>query len=368
MTDITKYEEIIIWGASMPPAECDGEATSHGYAADCLYKLLSDNGYSGRIIMWVDSNVKLYGQQRYGKPVCSPSELLNHEKALLIINSISMESILRAFDTMGAKNDVMLIPCYYFNGTVGHKYDNLEAFTVINKHGNEIKALFDLHDIETKRYLDIIFEQRNKCGDDLYTRDYYKDTGSSMGYFCDALIAPRGDVTFIDIGAYDGDSIEQVRQFYGERLKACIAFECDSDTFPRLKASIEKHGLDNICKIYPYAMGNENRTVFFSHSGPTSEISEYGDEIIEQKRFDELGLEKYIIGDALVKMDIEGAEEGALLGMEKFIRTYKPYLAICIYHKESDIYRIPKLIKTFHPGYKLYIRGGWHLECWAVPE
>lgn len=75
-----------------------------------------------------------------------------------------------------------------------------------------------------------------------------------------------------------------------------------------------------------------------------------------------------IIGTPMIKMDIERAEEKALIGMEHFIKKYRPYLAICIYHREEDIYRIPKLIKEYVPNYKLYIRDGWQLECWAVPQ
>jgi FkbM family methyltransferase len=367
--DLSKYDEIIIWGASMPLSNIGVEqVSSHGHAADSLYKLLSDNGYADKISMWVDSNSSLHGKYRHGKLVCSPSELLNHENALLIINSISMVSILRAFDSMGAKNDVMIIPCYYYNGTVEHKYDNFKAREVIDKYGDEIKELFDLNDDETKRYLDIIFEQRRKCSDDLYSRDYYRGTGANMSYFCDSAIAPQGDVTLIDVGAYDGDSIERVRQFYGERLKSCIAFEPDKDSLAKLTEYVDKSNMAGMCKVYSYALGNGDRTMGFSRTGNTSEMSECGGDTVEQKKFDSLGLEKYVTGAAMVKMDIEGAEEGALSGMEKFIRKYKPYLAICIYHKESDIYRIPKLIKEIYPKYRLFIRGGWHLECWAVPD
>lgn len=70
----------------------------------------------------------------------------------------------------------------------------------------------------------------------------------------------------------------------------------------------------------------------------------------------------------MVKMDIEGAELSALRGMKCFIKQYEPYLAICLYHKEEDIYEIPRYIKELVPSYRLYLRGGFHLECWAVPK
>ena len=49
---------------------------------------------------------------------------------------------------------------------------------------------------------------------------------------------------------------------------------------------------------------------------------------MEQKCFDELDTE--IIGDALVKTDIEESELEALKGMKKLISDAQPYLAFCL--------------------------------------
>lgn len=367
MRDLSKYEEIIIWGACFSPNDMDSDATSHGYAAEKLFVLLSEYGYSDKIVMWVDSNKKLYGKSRYGRPVKGPREILKHRKALVIINSLSMQAILSAAEEMCIKNDILFIPYYFYHGVLEHPYNNIAARDVVINHEEEIKNLFYLEDEETNRYINIILEMRKKCEDDLYDRQYYENTGGKMDYFCDSSISPSGDVTLIDVGAFEGESIEVVRQFYGERLKMCLAFEPDSKSFNKLKNFIDCQEFENKCKIFPYALGDEEKIIHFSESGSTSQLSENGDVELQQKVFDDLKIDK-IVGDAMIKMDIEGAEECALKGMEEFIRKNKPYLAICLYHKEDDIYRIPKLIKSFYSGYRLYIRGGWHLECWAVPE
>ena len=59
---------------------------------------------------------------------------------------------------------------------------------------------------------------------------------------------------------------------------------------------------------------------------------------------------------SLVKMDIEGSEAAAIKGCEKLIKKYKPALAICVYHKVTDLWELPLLIKSFVPEYKLYLR------------
>ena len=64
------------------------------------------------------------------------------------------------------------------------------------------------------------------------------------------------------------------------------------------------------------------------------------------------------VGDeaTFIKMDIEGAEQSALLGLEKTISTRHPKLAICTYHGYEDIWKIPVMIDRMYPGYKFYFR------------
>ena len=206
-----------------------------------------------------------------------------------------------------------------------------------------------------------------KCNDDLYPIDYYDGTCNTLDYFCDEMLAPKGDVTYIDIGAYEGESIEPVAKWYGDRLKRCIAFEPNNISRDNLKTYLDNRGLSTITSVFPYAIGNSNKTICFVREGMCSHMSDTGDVKINQRIFDDIDIGD-IIGTPMIKMDIEGAEENALIGMEHFIKEYRPFLAICIYHREDDIYRIPKLIKEYAADYKLYIRDGWHLECWAVPQ
>ena len=54
-------------------------------------------------------------------------------------------------------------------------------------------------------------------------------------------------------------------------------------------------------------------------------------------------------------MDIEGSEEKALLGVKETIRKFTPKLAICVYHKPDDFYRIPMAILKINPEYDFYL-------------
>jgi hypothetical protein len=56
-----------------------------------------------------------------------------------------------------------------------------------------------------------------------------------------------------------------------------------------------------------------------------------------------------------IKMDIEGAELDALIGAERTIRSYRPQLAISVYHSLQDLVRIPKWIASLDLGYEFHL-------------
>ncbi|WP_218626419.1 FkbM family methyltransferase [Pseudomonas sp. dw_358] len=58
----------------------------------------------------------------------------------------------------------------------------------------------------------------------------------------------------------------------------------------------------------------------------------------------------------LIKMDIEGAELGALKGASRYIAEARPRLAISAYHGQSDLLEIPRLIESLRGDYKIGLR------------
>ena len=57
-----------------------------------------------------------------------------------------------------------------------------------------------------------------------------------------------------------------------------------------------------------------------------------------------------------IKMDIEGGEYDAISGAKNTIIKEKPKLALSVYHKATDLWKIPLSIKKLKPDYKMYIR------------
>jgi hypothetical protein len=65
-------------------------------------------------------------------------------------------------------------------------------------------------------------------------------------------------------------------------------------------------------------------------------------------------------GFSFLKADIESYEYRMLHGAKKTIQTYKPRMAICIYHNPIDLFSIPKYIHDIMPDYNLALRHHSH--------
>ena len=170
---------------------------------------------------------------------------------------------------------------------------------------------------------------------------------------------------FIDCGAFTGDTIEHfARGDY--RFDAIAAFEPDPANFGPLRSRATAHGP---AACFPCGVGASTSIVRFqSGAGMGSRSSPDGDSFIQLVAIDDaLGN----FGPTLIKMDVEGAEIDALWGAKKTIETYRPGLAICIYHQPAHLWQIPLLIQSWNLGYRLFIRGhggnGFDLVMYAIP-
>ena len=176
---------------------------------------------------------------------------------------------------------------------------------------------------------------------------------------------------FVDCGGYTGDTIEAFLKAVDNKFKHIYSFEPDERNFKILSKFVSKLPQEIKEKITPIKAGvhHENATFYMQGEGLGATLSA---EISEQK------IDVAAISDAInhiptfIKMDVQTFETYALLGAMDDIISHKPKLAICIYHKFSDLWDIPLLLKLWIPDCKLFMR---HYECtqeetviYALPE
>ncbi|MDR3243115.1 MAG: FkbM family methyltransferase [Elusimicrobiota bacterium] len=112
-----------------------------------------------------------------------------------------------------------------------------------------------------------------------------------------------------------------------------------------------------------YSDSNENLFVIKKKAGTRVEMKEPQE---YDMRIGTMAIDDFVDTNKIpkidfIKLDIEGAELECLKGAQKTIKQYKPKLAICLYHKDSDFITIPAYIKDLVPEYNLYIKH--HTEC-----
>jgi FkbM family methyltransferase len=221
----------------------------------------------------------------------------------------------------------------------------------------------------------------------LFTKDMLKDvisfslfayivTFSNMIIFKtdQMVIAMFGTVAFTALYQISSRLADMFRQFstqFYDNLNpiASVLFtKGDKDNLSVLKRKFRSNG--NIVLI-PKGLWEDNRKLFFVSSENTmnSFIVENLEEVkgkkvsyIEVVSIDEFFKSEGDFPD-FIKMDIEGSEIEALKGARDTISIQAPRLAISIYHKASDLWEIPLLIKNLNPKYKLFI--GHHSFFWA---
>jgi len=166
----------------------------------------------------------------------------------------------------------------------------------------------------------------------------------------------HGQEYVADCGAYTGDTLlEFVRLAKMLRDGKYYAFEADPRTVGELQNTITRHGLTDFTEVYPYAVWHESTRLAFDCDASSSSVNAQGSIVVDARKLDDVLAGKPV---TLIKMDIEGAEHNALQGAESIIRTQKPKLAISLYHKPEDLWKIPQYLTSVVPEYRYWAR--WH--------
>jgi FkbM family methyltransferase len=190
-------------------------------------------------------------------------------------------------------------------------------------------------------------------------------------YFREELFHLGGDETLVDCGAFDGDTLAKFLEKASHSFRGAIAFEPDPTNYVKLServSSMPSKTRERIA-IYQVATGKTNTRVMMDvGKGVASRIGD-GDCEVECVSLDSMLLDAPV---SFIKMDIEGSELDTLAGAQKLIVKNAPILAICVYHKQSDLWNIPVFIHGLNPDYSFHLRPhlleGWDLVCYAVPS
>lgn len=158
-----------------------------------------------------------------------------------------------------------------------------------------------------------------------------------------------------DCGAYDGTSELQISDWANNLYSKIYAFEPNEINCNLCEEFYIKNGLKNI-ELIRKGTWSENKTLFFSvdEESAGGRLLEEGTCSVPVVAIDNVISPEERV--TYIKMDVEGAELESLKGAKETIMRHAPKLAICIYHRQDDLWKIPEYIKGLNKNYRFYIR------------
>lgn len=192
-------------------------------------------------------------------------------------------------------------------------------------------------------------------------------------YFPDLLPPLPPATTFIDCGAYDGDTVDLFLRHQQSQFHEIYAFEPDEKNYQRLREYVSALQPEAADRIHTFMAGvsNERAKLAFNAAGNTS--SAFAAEGL--MNVETIPVQEVVAstGDTVyIKFDVEGAEWSALEGCRQLIERTRTLLAVSIYHRPDDLWELPLYLKSLNPDYKLYLRtqgeDGMDVICYALPH
>lgn len=229
--------------------------------------------------------------------------------------------------------------------------DGLFDFDFVSEHFNELNDVYNL----------LADEQSKKVFENTLL---YKITGE-VRYLklmetepCEVyknLLCPSGNEHYVDLGAYDGDTIREFLHF-AKGAGKITALEPDARNFRKL---LEK--TEGVNAINAGAWSSDTEMEFSTRGGRNSRVG-------KGKAIEMRSLDSVLNGERadIIKFDVEGAEREALYGAENTIKAYKPKLFCAVYHRNEDVFSLPLLIKELNPDYKIYLRHYPYIPAWET--
>lgn len=232
-------------------------------------------------------------------------------------------------------------------------------------YGNNLfdSAYFERHKSELSRVRDLLSDEQsrltldctimNKLTGDI---DFLRKCEVSPRD-ADSLISPPAGSLYLDLGAYNGDTVLHYNSIY-PGISATIAVEPDIRNFRKLKENTSH--IPNI---------SYNNCLISDHDGITSVVVNKG-----RGTHEGIGLEapcicidtllEKVSSPVFIKFDVEGNESAAIRGGSASISRLHPAMNIACYHRSEDIFELVLSVLDICPDYKVFMRHTPSIPGW----
>ena len=182
-------------------------------------------------------------------------------------------------------------------------------------------------------------------------------------YFDKGIVPLIKDIVFLDGGGYVGDTTPNIIKNYPDYKKIYLIEP------NKLHINIAKRDFQEVNNIVFINCGLSNKKITLIEDSQSKQNNcDHHYQANNMDTIDNIIKEKI----DFIKLDIEGAEQDAIDGAIDTIKKYKPIMAICVYHKAEDWYKIPQKVLAVYSEYKIYLRhymeGIYETVMYFIPK
>lgn len=178
------------------------------------------------------------------------------------------------------------------------------------------------------------------------------------------LLQIGAEEDYVDLGAYDGDTIRELLFFTGGRFHSITAVEPDPKNRKKLLRKMPEMETDPRFSLVEAGVWQQDGEMLFDNAaGRNSALSETGKILTPVLSLDSIVRDRNC---TFIKMDVEGAEREALLGGKQVLAVKHPKLLFSAYHRTEDIFYLPLLLFELQPRYRIYFRHQPYFPAWET--
>lgn len=163
---------------------------------------------------------------------------------------------------------------------------------------------------------------------------------------------PSGEI-FLDVGAYQGGSIERFLRSNGGHYEKIIGIEPENRNFDKLRQFCRHKELENVELHHIGCWYKKDKLYFNSESDKCCRLDNEGTTFIDVDTIDNICGNSRI---SILNLGISTAEKEILLGAKETIQRDHPRMLVFMGSAREELYELPIQIKALNPAYQLYLR------------
>lgn len=261
----------------------------------------------------------------------------------------SLPEIMDRLDNI-AKRHILIMPD---TPVAGDEYFSKDEFL---KRFDDAKKVFDMLVDEQSKRVFINVLSFKITGDLTYLKQVF--TSSDEAY--ENILNIGKSETYIDLGAFIGDTVMEFLSHTSGQYKKIYALEPDKKNFRKCVKNLIS--LNNI-ELFNSAVWSKNEIKYFiGNSGRQGKLDKKGKPI--QCR----SVDSIINGKecSYIKFDVEGVEAQAILGSELTIKKCSPKICMALYHRAYDLIDLPLMLHKINPKYNFFMRQYSYYPAWET--